>query len=87
MTRKLLYVSILSLLAFAWIGPAAPAGDPAQEPEAAPAASGAASSEPDAEPGTEPTGREAGGGDAALDVFIPSEKLPADSAISFPVDI
>jgi hypothetical protein len=27
------------------------------------------------------------GGDPALEEFVPSEELPADSAVSFPVDI
>ena len=39
--------------------------------------------------GSSPTeaGPEAEGEDQSLETFIPTEKLPADSAISFPVDI
>lgn len=32
-------------------------------------------------------GVDGSGDEEALDTFVPSEKLPADSAISFPVDI
>jgi len=32
-------------------------------------------------------GRSGAGESEELDVFVPSEKVPADSAISFPVDI
>ena len=63
---------LLLILAFAAIGPDAPADDPGQATE-----------EPQAPepPATEPESEE------PPETFVPSEKLPADSAISFPVDI
>ncbi|MEM7353156.1 MAG: hypothetical protein AAF657_20345 [Acidobacteriota bacterium] len=78
-------LSALLLLAFAWIGPDAPADDPAQEGETP-----QASSEPPAEASEEaddPEADEEIEPAKALETFVPTEKLPADSAISFPTDI
>ena len=84
MQKKLLYLSILAVLALVLIGPEAPADDPAQEPEAA-AEQGSATPDPAA--AASEAAADATDGAQALETFIPSEKLPADSAISFPVDI
>ncbi len=73
MRRRLLIASILglSVLAFALIG----GPQAAQEPPAA-------APEPAEEPALEgPPGGE------PLETFEPTEKLSADSAVSFPVDI
>ena len=73
MKRKLLIVSILalSLLALLSIGPDTPADDPGPAAQEAPA-----SEAPEAAPSGEP-----------LETFEPTEKLAAESAVSFPVDI
>ncbi len=82
MKRKLLIVSVLALsvLTFALIGPDAPADDPGQ---AAPEPQPAETETPeDGEPlAAEPLASE------PLETFEPTEKLSADSAVSFPVDI
>ncbi len=76
MKRKLLFASVLalSLLGLISIGPDTPAADPGQAAEEPQAAEEAPESMegPDSEP---------------LDTFEPTEKLSADSAVSFPVDI
>jgi hypothetical protein len=79
MKKRLLIASLLalSLLALALSGPQTPAQDPAS----AEAAAEAAAAEPEAPPDTEPLAGE------PLEAFEPTEKLAAESAVSFPVDI
>ncbi len=75
MKRKLLFASVLalSLLGLISIGPDTPAADPGQTAE-----------EP--QPAETPESME-GPAIEPLDTFEPTEKLSADSAVSFPVDI
>ena len=69
----------LAILAFALITPDAPADDPSQgqEPESAATATPESSEPPASEPPP----------DEPLETFEPTEKLSAESAVSFPVDI
>ena len=78
MKKLLPLLFILLILTLALVGPEAPADDPTPA-EGAPQTSEA---QPAGEP---PSGGPPAGGPA--ETFVPSEKLPADSAISFPVDI
>ncbi len=66
-------VFALFVLALFLIGPETPAEDPAQDAPPAPVEE---APEPPAEAEAED-----------LETFVPTEKLTADSAISFPVDI
>lgn len=66
---------LLLILVLAAIGPTTPAETPGQEGGAQPPVEG-----PDRSASETATGE-------ALETFVPTEKLPADSAISFPVDI
>ncbi len=71
MKRKLLLISALAMLLIAFLSIGPDA--PGQAGEPPPPATEAPAAEP---PDTTP-----------LETFEPTEKLPADSAISFPVDI
>jgi hypothetical protein len=77
---RLIRFSILVLLLVA--GALIAFGSPgsAERDQASEAAEQAAAGSPQAEEAEE-------GGGPPLETFIPSERLPADSAISFPVDI
>ncbi len=82
--KKTWWVPVLGLVtiaALAAVSPNAPAQDPT--PTETPGTPTEVPGTPTEAPGT-PT--EAPGSEE-LDTFVPSEKLPADSAISFPVDI
>ncbi len=81
MKKKLWIVSILiiSFLALLAIGPDTPADDPGQAAQEPPTEA------PDTEAG-EPLAGEPLAGEP-LETFEPTEKLSADSAVSFPVDI
>ena len=70
-------VTLITVAALAWISPEVPAQDPAP-PSEPPAESSPTAEDP-------PTEETSSGSE--LETFVPSEKLPADSAISFPVDI
>ena len=65
-------VFALLILVFAAVGPDTPADDPQQATEEPETSSARAGVEEELEP---------------PETFVPSEELPADSAISFPVDI
>ena len=77
---KLIRFSILVLLLVA--GALIAFGSPgsAERDQASPAPESASAGSPQAEEAEE-------GGGKPLETFIPTERLPADSAISFPVDI
>ncbi|MCP3959313.1 MAG: hypothetical protein GY719_15790 [bacterium] len=80
MKKVLLSLLFLLLIAgLAALGPDTPAQDPV--PEAETETPRAAAAEPPEEPAVEDLTQE------ELETFVPTEKLTADSVISFPVDI
>ncbi len=87
---KILRFSIVVLLLVA--GALMVAGSPgsAEQEKAPEAAASAAGGVPESASGESPQAEERPEGESGgqpLETFIPTERLPADSAISFPVDI
>jgi hypothetical protein len=74
---------LLWLLAIAWTAPVAAQTPPEEEPEA-PAAESAAPAEAEAMPDVDIWSEDAADED---DVFIPTERISADSSIAYPADI
>jgi len=84
LVRNLLFL-LLAVGAIAAAGDQAPGSEPARPKESAPAPKEANAPDVEATPAPKPT--PSADAEEQLEEFVPTEKVPADEAVAFPVDI